>query len=244
MKEWISGEPNTTITSAKTFDINNENMNKIVNRSEPKIISNSITFNFNAFQKPPIGKSTDILGFECSFDGAPFEDCVSPKSYYNLQTESIHSFQVKAKGILGNLDKTPDKFDFATLTSATIQGAIQKNKTTYNNATVLTLLSKTHPMNVSLTNETGGRFIIEGINQGQHNYTVSTSSDGTKRGIFFVDPGQQEKQLVLDIAEMIGFAKNPPKDKFIEELKKNPMKPTLFSKLTIPQKNRIITLSQ
>ncbi|HXT84665.1 MAG TPA: hypothetical protein VN704_10130, partial [Verrucomicrobiae bacterium] len=64
IKGLISGEPNTTIISARTFDGNNANLSKIINHSAPIITSNSITFNFNASQKPPIGATTHFLGFE------------------------------------------------------------------------------------------------------------------------------------------------------------------------------------
>jgi hypothetical protein len=44
--------------------------------------------------------------FECSFDGAAFAPCTSPKSYTGLR-RSAHSFEVRAIDSAGNRDATP-----------------------------------------------------------------------------------------------------------------------------------------
>ena len=81
VKDSISSKPITKIISAMTFDSDNKNISKIV-KSGDTIASNSITFNFTAslstspLPVPPQLGLEYSPDFECSFDGAPFEDCV------------------------------------------------------------------------------------------------------------------------------------------------------------------------
>jgi large repetitive protein len=49
--------------------------------------------------------------FECSLDGADFEDCTSPKSYDNLSV-GWHTFLVRATDPAGNTDPTPAAYDW------------------------------------------------------------------------------------------------------------------------------------
>ncbi len=44
--------------------------------------------------------------FECSLDGAPFMACTSPKTYNGL-AERSHTFEVRVRDAVGNLDPTP-----------------------------------------------------------------------------------------------------------------------------------------
>jgi MYXO-CTERM domain-containing protein len=44
--------------------------------------------------------------FECRLDEAPFETCTSPSHYAELR-EDVHTFQVRAKDMAGNVDPTP-----------------------------------------------------------------------------------------------------------------------------------------
>ena len=54
------------------------------------------------------GFASDDTGatFECKFDAGAYEPCTSPKSYYSL-TETVHTFEVRAKDAAGNVDATP-----------------------------------------------------------------------------------------------------------------------------------------
>ena len=52
--------------------------------------------------------------FECSLDGAAFADCVSPQGYTGL-TNGSHTFAVRAKDSLGNLDLTPASYTWTTI---------------------------------------------------------------------------------------------------------------------------------
>jgi hypothetical protein len=62
------------------------------------VASTSATFTFTASE----GGST----FECRRDGAAFATCTSPVSYSSL-TQGSHTFDVRARDALGNLDASP-----------------------------------------------------------------------------------------------------------------------------------------
>ncbi len=209
IKELISGEPNTTIISAMTFNGSNDNMGKIVNHTFPVVASNSITFTFNASQTPPIGAPTHLLGFQCDFDGTPFEDCESPKSYYNIQTEAGHNFQVRAKGILGNVDRTAAGFYFTTLTSANIQGIVKTNNSIGNVS--FTLDDKPHQINS--TTDSFGQFYLPGISQGMHKFVVYFS-DGPRREYFFVPAGKDMMTILFDGRNMTASIQPPTNKTF------------------------------
>ncbi len=81
--------PDTTITS---------------NPSDP---TNSTTGSF-AFTGND-GSGSGGITFECSLDGALFTACASPQSYNGL-SDASHTFQVRAKDSLGNVDATPASF--------------------------------------------------------------------------------------------------------------------------------------
>lgn len=204
IKDSISNKPVTKIISAMTFDNINKNISKKVNSGDT-ITSNSITFNFSSslsnlsipmLSHIPIEYFPD---FECSFDGSPFEDCVSPKSYGNLNTEVGHSFQVRAKGLLGNFDKTPEKFYFTSITSASIEGIIKNNNTAESNA-VFVVDSHSHKNNS--TTDTMGRFQLEGIGHGKHNFIVYSGQEGPRKDYFFVPAGIEIMNVKFDVRNM------------------------------------------
>ena len=215
VKDSISSKPITKIISAMTFDSDNKNISKIV-KSEDTIASNSITFNFDAsLSASPLPVPSQLgleysPNFECSFDGAPFEDCVPPKSYGDLNTEVGHSFQVRAKGFLGNIDKTPEKFYFTTITSASIEGDVKNNGQPSGNAK-LTLDSKTHQINS--TTDSFGRFLLEGVGQGKHDFTVDNGSE-SRTDHFFVPAGKDMMNKLFEFRNMTQITDTPSKETF------------------------------
>jgi hypothetical protein len=50
-------------------------------------------------------------GFECKLDSAAFQACASPKSYTGL-SDGAHSFQVRAKNFIGEVDESPARRDW------------------------------------------------------------------------------------------------------------------------------------
>lgn len=60
--------------------------------------ADSATF---AFSSPEEGST-----FQCSLDGSPFASCASPKTYPGL-AEGTHTFRVRARDKVGNIDPTP-----------------------------------------------------------------------------------------------------------------------------------------
>ena len=76
----------------------------LTNPTDPSNSSNA-TFTFSG---------TDSLGvpaitFECQIDGGGFSACTSPKNYTGL-ADGSHTFQVRAKDAVGNVDPTPASY--------------------------------------------------------------------------------------------------------------------------------------
>ena len=69
-------------------------------KTEPPEITASKRASFR-FASPETGAT-----FQCSRDGAKYESCASPKEYLSL-SESSHTFEVRAKDDLGNVDALP-----------------------------------------------------------------------------------------------------------------------------------------
>jgi hypothetical protein len=207
VKDRLSGEPNTNVVSAMTFDNNNKSVTKEIENHET-ISSNSISLEFNASQESPFPiKFPYPYSFQCSLDGAPFEDCVSPKSYGNLATEAGHTFQVRAIGILGNVDKSPHKFYFTTITSASIESVIIKGNDSKESDVNIKLDYKSIPR-TTITDEMG-RFEFEGVGQGSHEFIVN-SSLGPRKDKFFVPAGEVMMKREFDILEMSAHSDGSP----------------------------------
>lgn len=73
--------------------------------SAPAQLGNSADVEFR-FSSPDAG-----VVFECSLDGGAFGLCTSPRRYTGL-AEGGHSFQVRARDLLGRVDPYPARFDF------------------------------------------------------------------------------------------------------------------------------------
>lgn len=207
IKDMFSPPPDTTIQSHMTFDGSKNKVNKNVSPNET-IPARAIVFTFS---------STGDSRFECSFDGLPFEECLSPKQYTNLQTEESHIFKVRAKGILGNVDKSPDTFSFTTVTSSSVRGIIKNSTINVDKATIL-LEPKSAGINTTTDNK--GKFYFSGIGQGEHklhvipnyNYTGSTMGPNFSE-TFFVSPGSQTtERLTLDLNDLTAEIAAPLKE--------------------------------
>jgi large repetitive protein len=68
--------------------------------AKPRDPKNSVDATFE-FSSPDAG-----VAFECRLDSGSFAVCVSPKSYTGL-AEGRHTFEVRARDLSGNADKTP-----------------------------------------------------------------------------------------------------------------------------------------
>jgi transcription initiation factor IIF auxiliary subunit len=210
IKDGFLGEPDTKITSAMTFDYNDKKVSKPLDPNDT-ISTRSITFNFKANESSkstPLGNFLSLLGikhhipyFECSIDGKPFEECMSPKPYANLDTEVDHLFQVRAKSILGNTDKSPDKFYVTTITSASVYGQIKENRTVYDNSEITLDVDKNY-RNTTKTDDKG-RFLFEEVGKGPHTIDVFYKENNqTQYDNFFVPPAVETFKLNLDIKDM------------------------------------------
>ncbi len=71
--------------------------------------STSATFTFSS--------ADSTATFECSLDGAAYSACTSPKNYTGLAAGS-HTFGVRAKDLLGNVDATPASYTWTIDTTA------------------------------------------------------------------------------------------------------------------------------
>lgn len=144
--------PNTTLTTTPT--------------AQSSSASASFTFS-----------STEAGTFECSVDGGAFSPCTSPAAFSGL-SEGSHTFQVRARDTVGNLDATPASFTWTVDTTApqtTITGgpAAQTNST---NASVTFTSSEAGTFQCSLD---GAAFITctspftaTGLAEGSHTVLV------------------------------------------------------------------------
>jgi prokaryotic YEATS domain len=197
IKDIFSPPPDTTIQTHMTFDSAQNKVNKNVSSGET-IPARAIVFTFN---------STGGWRFECSIDGLPFEECISPKHYTNLETEEGHIFKVRAKGILGNVDKSPATFNFTSVTSSSVRGVIKNSTIDVDKATIWL---EPKMAGINTTSDNKGKFYFGGIGEGEHklhivpNYNFTRSSIGTNfTETFFVPPGAQTtEKLILDLNDL------------------------------------------
>jgi hypothetical protein len=65
--------------------------------------------------------ATDVVGFECAFDGATFAACTSPSTI--ISAAGAHVFAVRAVDGAGNVDATPATFDWSIVTDESLPTA-------------------------------------------------------------------------------------------------------------------------
>jgi hypothetical protein len=192
-----------------TFDYNDKKVSKPLDPNDT-ISTRSITFNFKANESSkstPLGDFLSLLGiknhipyFECSIDGKPFEECMTPKLYANLDTEVDHLFQVRAKSILGNTDKSPDTFTFTSIPSASVQGVIKENATVYAFSNITLDADSENP--TTTVTDKSGRFLFEGVGKGTHTIDVLLNKNNdTLTGNLFV-PGAETVSFNIDPQNM------------------------------------------
>jgi Bacterial Ig-like domain len=73
--------------------------------SKPEALTNSTSASFS-FSSNEAGSS-----FECKLDSPNFTSCTSPQNYSNL-SDGLHTFQVRATDVAGNVDATPDSYSW------------------------------------------------------------------------------------------------------------------------------------
>lgn len=187
-KDFISAPPETLGISAKDGE------NQIVGNNT-SIASRSITFTFNA-------DNTDAH-FECSLDGEPFELCLSPKHYGNLPTDSEHTFQVRAKGILGNPEHTPLKFNVRAFTSAIVSGVVKNagGDPLPNIKIFISHIGNTTTDVRNTTTDDIGGFYFEKTEKGAHFLSIA-ANNGTKYINFPIPEGAAEKSLDISLNKL------------------------------------------
>jgi hypothetical protein len=258
VKDMISPPPNTSINTSRTFDNSNNSFSKNVNPGST-IPSRAIRFTFNSDGGPNshflyieyhLLPSNISSVFECSFDGLPFEECISPKHYDNLQTEEEHVFKVRARGILGNADNSPATFRFTSVTSSGIEGKLINSSVVVDRARVW-VDSKSAGLNT--TTDGKGRFFFRAVGEGTHtlhispnytNYTSPRSSIGpnfTER--FFVPPGAETVEpLSLDLTSLPLEILPPTKE--INKTEQNKVNPSFKGEKNTQGKNYIVKIMQ
>ena len=70
----------------------------IISGPSGRVSDRNATFEF--------GPDAPGVTYECSLDGGPYEACTSPTSYSDL-ADGEHTFQVRSKDSVGNVDPTP-----------------------------------------------------------------------------------------------------------------------------------------
>lgn len=116
---------------------------------------------------------------------------------------------------MGNYDKSPYKFYFTTITSASIEAIVTKGNGSREVAANIVLDYESHPRNTAI--DTMGRFEFEGVGQGQHKFIIESinSTLGNRTDNFFVPAGEQVMKKEFDLFKMSQYtnaSKVPRKD--------------------------------
>ncbi|HRY60530.1 MAG TPA: LysM domain-containing protein [Patescibacteria group bacterium] len=98
----------SVLSSANPINIDSTSPNTIID-SNPALVtySTDATFTFS---------SSEASTFECRVDGALFAVCTSPVNYSGLSL-GVHSFEVKATDLVGNVDLTPANYSWTIETA-------------------------------------------------------------------------------------------------------------------------------
>jgi hypothetical protein len=207
IRDFISPSPSVSIINGTIFRNDNENTTTIVKPNDI-IPVNAITFYFES-KKTTNTFFDSILSYiiskhdnqyQCSIDGQLFEDCISPKSYGNLNTEQTHTFQVRAKGNLGNTQNVPEKFKFTSVTSSNIIGIL---KNLPNSVKIMKVHISDNTGSIDETDNKGG-FVLEDVRQGVHTLIFNSSSTPECTiHTTFIPPGDRFKDLgILNYSEL------------------------------------------
>ncbi|MFN7929944.1 MAG: putative Ig domain-containing protein [Blastocatellia bacterium] len=78
----------------------------------PGITDGNATFSFTGMDN-----CSSVVTFECQLDATGWSACTNPQMYTNLAGGS-HTFQVRAKDALGNVDATPASYTWTVFTSS------------------------------------------------------------------------------------------------------------------------------
>ena len=112
-----------------------------------------------------------VIGFECSLDGDTFYNCETPYTPKSLEI-GRHTFQVRSVDDAGDKDSTPAKYSLTVLTSAYIQGIVEKMEQPYQNVRVMVDEGRFMAKMGS-----GGEFLITNVPEGEHMLLVETHNN-------------------------------------------------------------------
>jgi YEATS family len=219
LKDTISPVQDALIRSATIFSNENRSVSTLVTDGQNNVSSTAITFNlepnktldkyhhflfvdYSLFNLVSYLFPDEVLyQYQCSIDGQPFEDCLSPKSYGNLHTEQMHIFKVRTKGILGNTQDIPETFRFTTVTSSSIQGFLWDNSS----KPVPKMQVKVDNSSIQDNTDNAGYFSFDGIGQGRHIlYFTNPALQSNRYHTIFVPSGlpwmDLEKIIYNDMA--------------------------------------------
>ena len=87
--------------------------NTTINRTPPSLSgSPSASFTFSSNEAGAL--------FQCSLDGAAFTNCSSPRNYTGL-ADGVHTFQVRARDAVENVNQTPASYSWTVDDTAPVR---------------------------------------------------------------------------------------------------------------------------